>query len=517
MELNNIMSKKTVVAAIALISVGIVFGAIIVSSFSGVNFSLAGNPEIEFNVTPPVKPSPDAMSLNQTFTQVSKAVTPTVVSIAVLAKSERQDREFFHFFNPNQKDQERYERGSGSGVILTSDGYILTNNHVVKNAKEDGISVTLYDGKEFKAKLVGTDPNTDIGVIKISAKDLVPASIGNSDDVQVGEWVLAVGNPMGLNSTVTAGIVSALSRNIDIIRDAEGNRNPYGIENFIQTDAAINPGNSGGALVNLNGQIVGINTAIASTDRMYQGYGFAIPINLAKTVANAIIKEGKFVRGIIGVQIKSLDDKTARALRIPSTNGVLVDKVNKGSAGEDAGLKDGDIILKVDGREVKYSNQLQSMVGMHRPGEVISLTIYRDEKTFDVKVKLKARDEDKETSSVDRNDSDSDTDTDATKPMSFEKIGFSVKPIDAKTKKDLNIESGVVVSSVASYSQAADNGIVPGQVIFEARVGKKITKITSVSSLKAFISERQPGESFLLRVVRNQNGDSSHIPLEIPE
>ena len=400
------MSKRTVVVAISLISIGIVFGAILVSSFSGVNLSLAGGSGVAFNTTPPYRPTNEVANLNQAFIQVSKAVTPTVVSITSTVKSENPSSNFFHFFGPDFKmpDQgDNFERGTGSGIILTGDGYILTNNHVVKGAKEDGISVTLHDTREFKAKLIGTDPSTDVAVIKINAKDLTPASIGNSDNAEVGQWVLAVGNPLGLNSTVTAGIISALSRNIGIMQDQ------YGIENFIQTDAAINPGNRGGALVDLNGQVIGMNTAIASSNGRYQGYGFAVPINIAKVVANVLIKEGKFERGYIGVSIKSIDDKTARAFKLDQTTGVLIEKVNKGSAGEDAGLRDGDIILSVDGREVKFANQQQGQIGLHRPGEYVTLKIVRNEKTMDLKVKLKSRDENSSTASNDSSTSDNES------------------------------------------------------------------------------------------------------------
>ncbi len=505
------MSKRTVVAAIFLISIGIVFGAIVVSSFSGVKMSLAGGNEVTFNTTPPYRPSSGVADLNQAFVQVSKMVTPTVVAITVTVKADNSDQQnFFHFFGPDFQAP-REERGSGSGIILTPDGYILTNHHVVKGAKENGIQVTLDDGRELKAKLIGSDPSTDVAVIKVNAKDLTPASMGNSDEVQVGEWVLAVGNPLGLNSTVTAGIVSALSRNINIMQDR------YGIENFIQTDAAINPGNSGGALVDLNGQVIGMNTAIASTNGRYQGYGFAVPINLAKVVSNAIIKEGKFVRGYIGISIRSVDDKMARGFKLDRTTGVLIDKVNKGSAGEEAGLRDGDIILSVDGREVKFSNQLQSMIGQHRPGETVDLQVFRNEKRIDVKVKLKGLDENAETASNTQEEPDAEAEPDNDGSSAFDKLGFTVKPLDPASKRALHVESGALVTKVETYGQAADANMRPGQVIIEGRVGGKVTKINSVPDLKSFLKQQKTGDSFLLRVVISSSGDMAFIPLEIQE
>ena len=217
--------------------------------------------------------------------------------------SQEDPSQFFHrFFGPDFKfdmPKRGPEVGAGSGVIITANGYILTNNHVVANAKKNGIKVQLFDTREFKAKLIGTDKYTDLAVIKIDADNLPVAALGNSDDVEVGHIVFAIGAPLGLKSTMTQGIVSALGRNIGIIGDA------YGIENFIQTDAAVNPGNSGGPLVNINGEVIGINSAIATTNARYQGYSFAIPLNLAKQVATDIIKYGKFRRGFLGVQIRA--------------------------------------------------------------------------------------------------------------------------------------------------------------------------------------------------------------------
>lgn len=501
------MSKRTVLAAISLISVGIIFGAIVVSSFSGISLSLAG-PNVEFNTTPPFTPSADVLSLNETFTKVSSTVTPSVVFITVTARTSANRTPFHDFFNI--PDGPRETQGSGSGIILTQDGYILTNKHVVEGAKDDGIRVTLNDSREFNATLVGQDENTDIAVIKIDVSDLKPASMGNSDDVKVGEWVIAVGNPLGLTSTVTAGIVSAISRNIGIIRSGDG----LGIENFIQTDAAINPGNSGGALVNLYGQVIGVNTAIASNTGRSIGYGFAVPINLAQTVANVIIKEGKFVRGYIGIRISDMDAKKAKALGLDRFRGVLVENLVEDGAGEAAGVRDGDVIVEVDGKEVMSASQLQARVGMHQPGDIVKLKIWRDGKYIDKQVKLKGKDGEAEKLSSADDGKKSDA-SDARTTLTFEKAGFTVQGLDSDARKKFDRTTGVLVTDVKQFSPAFENNLRPNVVIFEARKGGTVLKIESVGDLKKIINALGPGESVLLRV-QTDNGDTAFIPIEGP-
>ena len=363
--------KRSVFAALFLILIGVIFGAVLVSNFDGVDFGQAQNKPVKLGAErSPVKANSELKALNEAFVGVAKEATPSVVSIVVTTKAKKpQDNELYHFF-PDFKfrmPEEEQTQGAGSGVIVTADGYILTNNHVVEDADESGIEVVLSDTRRFKAKLVGTDPLTDIGVVKIDASDLPVAVLGNSDELQVGQWALAIGNPLALTSTVTAGIISYLGRNIQIIGDN------YGVENFIQTDAAINPGNSGGALVNISGEVIGINTAIATTNARYQGYGFAIPINLAKTVAEDLILHGKVERGYIGVSISAVDATVAKAAGLEKIEGVLVQDLVEGGAAKDAGIKEGDIILSVDGKLVKAPNELQSIIAGRHPGEKVAL------------------------------------------------------------------------------------------------------------------------------------------------
>lgn len=322
--------------------------------------------------------------LPDNFITAADKAMPAVVHISALQKnSKSKDRDddfdlFRDFFdNPGREPR----GGTGSGVIIKSNGYIVTNNHVVEDADE--IEVTLYDNRQFKAKLVGTDPNTDLAVLKIEGDDFPAMDYGNSDKIKVGEWVLAVGNPFNLTSTVTAGIVSALGRNIDILQER------YKIESFIQTDAAVNPGNSGGALVDTKGNLIGINTAIASRTGVFSGYSFAIPANFVSKIVDDIIEYGEPQRGFLGISIQDLDNEIANDLGIEITKGVHVIEVSPDGAAYEAGLKRDDIIIGVNGKEIKNSPKLQELIGRGRPGEEVSILVNRDgsKKTFKVTLK----------------------------------------------------------------------------------------------------------------------------------
>ena len=511
------MSKRTVLTAIVLVTAGIIFGAVLVTGFSGINLSLAGS-GTTFNTTAPYTPSEGVTSLNDAFTSVADIVTPTVVSITVKSKVEGGGyHNFWPFENMVPKDgegEERLQQGAGSGIILTGDGYILTNKHVVEGATENGIRVMLNDSREYDAKLIGSDQNTDIAVIKVDTKNLAAAALGNSDDVKVGEWVLAVGNPMGLNSTVTAGIVSAISRNIGIL--GRRNTDGTGIESFIQTDAAINPGNSGGALVNLRGQVIGVNSAIASQTGQYVGYGFAVPINLAKVVANGIIKDGKFVRGYIGVRISNLDYKKARALGSDLLKGVLVESVQEDGAGKAAGVKEGDIIVQVDGKDVQSANELQARVGMHHPGEAVRIKLFRGKTPMEMDVKLKGRAEDDAAlSATDEDKPEKEESLNSKSSLSFDKAGFTVKPLDAEAKKKFDRSTGVLVTNVKQYSPAFENNLRAGVVIFEVRKGGTITRIETMADLKKVLGALDKDETVLLRIAL-ESGDTAFVPIEGP-
>lgn len=292
------------------------------------------------------------------------------------------DDPFFRFETPrNQGPQTRV--GSGSGVIINEEGYIVTNNHVIANA--DDIELRLHDNRTFKATVVGTDPNTDLALLRIQAEELPTIPLTDSDEVEVGEWVMAVGNPLGLNSTVTAGIVSAKARNINILQEQ------YAVESFIQTDAAINPGNSGGALVNLDGALVGINTAIASPTGVYAGYGFAVPSNIVRKVVQDLLEYGVVQRGVLGVMIRSVDGNLAREEDLDVSKGVYVDSLLEQSAAGEAGVQVGDVIVALDGKAVKSSPELQELIARKRPGDVVKVTVKRNSRELTIPVTLRNR------------------------------------------------------------------------------------------------------------------------------
>ena len=507
--------KKTVLTSLVLVTVGILFGAILVSNFSsGVDLSFARSgtePKLGGPVPVTVQ-GPGLKAISDNFVAVAKAVTPSVVAITVTTSGKKPDRnmphDFFHFFGPDFKSPDpQPEQGMGSGVIITADGYIVTNNHVVDDADKDGIEVVMHDKVRYRAKLIGTDPSTDLAVVKIDARDLPAAALGNSDNVQVGEWALAIGNPLGLTSTVTAGIISAKGRSINIIRD-----NNYSIEDFLQTDAAINPGNSGGALVNLSGELIGINTAIATTNARYQGYGFAVPVNILKTVAADLIKEGKVRRGYIGVMIGAVDQTMASALGMKEAKGVLVQSTVKGGAGETAGVKEGDVILSVDGKEVNAGNELQSYIATHHPGDRVMLKIFRDGSVIEKSVTLKAREEEKTVVTASEPvKEEEENSAESPRVMKFDNIGLSVRSMTPDEKKELEIDRGVIVADVKPYGEAFNRAIGKNMVIVEA--DRK--QVNSPGDLKKAIDARKPGDSVLLRI-RSERG-TSFVALQIPK
>ncbi|MFA6946685.1 MAG: trypsin-like peptidase domain-containing protein, partial [Pedobacter sp.] len=336
------------------------------------------------------------------FTQAAATVTPAVVHIKTTYNSDAsggysgrdQMQDLFEdFFGGRRRQPQGPAQGSGSGVIISEDGYIVTNNHVVDNA--DKINVILPDKRSLVAKVIGRDANTDLALIKIEGSGFPIVKMGNSDNVRVGEWVLAVGYPFALNTTVTAGIVSAKGRQIGILDqgnepDSDGTPQPRtAIESFIQTDAAINRGNSGGALVNTNGELIGVNAAIASQSGSYEGYGFAIPINLAKKVLNDFKEFGSVRRGYIGINFTGLDAEQAKRLGVNEINGLYIDKVIPGSGAAQAGLKNGDIITKVEGNQILSPADLQERIGRLGPGDKVQLSYLRDGKTLSANVTLK--------------------------------------------------------------------------------------------------------------------------------
>jgi serine protease Do len=512
--------KKSIIASIALICVGIIFGIVLVSSYNGIKWSFAGDTRI--GAANPPAGNEVLKSMSEGFRNISKEINPKVVSIVVTTKPEKtsnQMRDFFKFFGEEyDMPEERQSQGSGSGVIISADGYILTNNHVVKDADKSGIEVTTFDRKSFKAKVVGTDKNTDLAVIKVDASDLPVAYLGNSDNVQVGDIVVAAGNPLGLNSTITNGIVSALGRNIGIINsESRTQGSNFSIENFIQTDAVINPGNSGGPLVDISGAVIGINTAIASNTGYYQGYGFAIPINLAKKVADDIIKYGKVKRGFLGISMDSraVDETLAKALGLPKTTGVMVQGITSGGAAEAAGVQGGDVILEVDGKEVNSANEVQDIIGRKHPGDEVKMKFFREGKYLEKTMKLKENIDDASLADNDKSDSDNSDKSNLKSSVSFSNLGFGVRNLTAADKTKLKVSEGVVVENVKNYGYAQSRTLQNNDVITEVKKKGKDIKINNVNDLEKTIKDTKPGEALMLKT--KSSIGFRFIAMEIPK
>jgi Do/DeqQ family serine protease len=422
------------------------------------------------------------------FTKAAKTTVPAVVTIKnyqnrSASRASEQDMFDFFFGDPfggrgqnrqrqQQQTPENMPSGMGSGVIISPDGYIISNNHVVAGANK--LEVVLSNKKSYIATLVGTDPNTDISLLKIEEKGLPYLNFANSDNIEVGQWVLAVGNPLGLNSTVTAGIVSAKGRGIGILSSQGKASNP--IESFIQTDAAINPGNSGGALVNAVGELIGINSAIQSTTGYYQGYGFAVPANLARKIVEDIKKFGIVQRGFLGVMTLDLsNDQLVAAYNkeqktnLKSGNGMYVTGFSENSGAEDGGIKKGDIITKIDTYPITDFADLSAAVGSKRPGDRVLVTYSRNGKEYSTTVTL--RDQKGGTS----------TRTKADLSVS-EKIGSDFKELSERFKTDYGLNSGVIASNVIEGGEMAKIGIVDNYIVIEIN-GKPVNSQNDVEKI----------------------------------
>jgi serine protease Do len=485
-----------------LIFIGVVLGILFASNMNWTTSGLANR-----NMSPVILGSQEPiqeelLSLQNTskaFTIISKEILPTVVSIStsrIIRRSESDNlfddpifRDFFgRKFLPQQPEAQK-QQGLGSGVIVSNDGYILTNNHVIANA--DDIRVTLYDNRTFDAELVGTDPLTEVAVIKIDGKDLPCARLGDSEEIEVGEWVLAVGNPLALNSTVTAGIISAKGRAIGIIKDNDRDRSggSYAIENFLQTDAAINPGNSGGALVNLKSEVIGINTAIATRTGGYQGYGFAVPINLAKKIMNDLISQGYVTRAWLGIAMKSVDELVAKRFDMEVPRGVIVEQVLDDSPAQKAGLKALDIILKLEEKAIRQSNEIQNIIALKNPGETITLLILRDGKEKSIRVKLGQRDTGKEMVSRDEEE------------HGLPVLGLTVQTLTDDIRSRLEYyqdDEGAIVVKVEPYSAAWDARIQERDLV----VRIEDIKITSASDYRNTLKKFNKGDVIIVYLKR---------------
>jgi serine protease Do len=428
-------------------------------------------------------------ALSDAFKAAARTIRPSLVNVQTIRNVESQGffeipdpfGDFFgrNFFDRQQPPEPREERGLGSGVVVSADGYILTNNHVVDGATE--VRIKLSDDREFKASIVGTDAKTDLAVLKIEASDLTPAKMGDSDALEVGDWVVAVGNPFGLDQTVTTGIVSAKGRSQVGIAD---------YEDFIQTDAAINPGNSGGPLLNLAGEVIGINTAIVSGSGSSAGIGFAIPSKMAGNVMDQILAHGKVIRGWLGVGIQGLTEDLSESFGYHGTDGALVTSVSKDSPAEKAGLKEEDIVVRFNGEPVRNVGDLRNRVAAVEPGSEASLTVFRQGKTQELQVKI--------------GELEGDLASTPGAQSGTGHIGLAVQDLTPQIASQLGLPGdteGVVVTGVQPGSAAAHAGLSEGDVI--AQVNGQAA--TSVEEFARIVRAGSLEQGYRLRVL-NRGG-----------
>ena len=438
------------------------------------------------------------------FAAVAEYVTPSVVTVETETTVKYEDPfnefmggdDFFRRFFGNPRSQPKQEQkvsGLGSGVIASTDGYIITNNHVID--RTDKIKITLSNGKTYDGKLIGTDPKTDIAVVKIDEKGLPAIKIANSDNIRVGQWAVAVGNPFSksLSHTVTAGIISGMSRSsVGIDSDVD----------FLQTDAAINPGNSGGALVNMSGELVGINAAIISRSGGYEGIGFAIPSNTAKSIMEQLIKTGKVVRGFVGVSMQDVNEQMAKAMGLKSEKGAVIAQVVEGSPADKAKLKQGDVIIKVNGKEVENSADIRKQIVPKQPGTEVELTLIRDGKEINVKVTL-----------AEAPGEPIAAKEEAPVKKSFERLGINVTTMNGDLAGKLGVPNvaGVVITEIDQDGPAFGAGLRQGDIV--QRVGRK-----DIKNVKEFVDELDKvgkGETVLMLI--NRKGSSLFVAFNMPD
>jgi len=483
----NNLRKAGFTLLVAFIGGAVAIGAYKFFEVNNNNLSIDEKQKVYFTNNPE-RDTPITLNILD-FTQAAAIVSPAVVHVRTTynhsASTQGQGMDAFgdmfeDFFGRKGRPQQGNSQpamGKGSGVIVSDDGYIMTNNHVVENA--DKIEIILTDKRVLSAKVIGKDKNTDLALLKVEGNRFPIVKLGNSDDVKVGEWVLAVGYPLTLESTVTAGIISAKSRQIGILtprvnpHNYDPNNPPANtsIESFLQTDAVINRGNSGGALVNTRGELVGINSAIASQSGTYEGYGFAIPINLAKKVMNDFLKYGEVKRGYIGIQFSELNADNAKTFETKEIDGLYVNSTVEGGAAEAAGIKKGDIIKKLNGDEITSSAQLQEKIGTMSPGAKVSLTVLRNGEFKNFNLALKGEEANKIASAK-------------ANPATAEimnNLGATFIPLNNETKKKFGITSGVIVQTV-SPGKIFDNYDLPKGTVITTINGKGVNNNEQVIS-----------------------------------
>jgi serine protease Do len=448
-------------------------------------------------VIPEARPLAD---LGNAFTAVAEAARPAVVFIEVEKVNERSSQQApspFERFFPQPREPQ-IQQGTGSGFVISSDGYILTNNHVVGGA--DRVDVRLPDNREFTAEVVGGDPLTDVAVIKIDATNLAAIPLGDSDSISVGQWVLAIGNPLGdaFTFTVTAGIVSARGRLLQGLQNSS-----WDIQDFIQTDAAINRGNSGGPLVNIRGEVVGINSAIASETGFYSGYGFAIPINLARQVADQLISEGRVRRAALGVMIGAVDQEAADYVGLDEIRGVVVASFPDESPAERAGLRERDVIVEVDGEKVQYGAQLQTLVGFKRPGQTIDVTVMRrggERRTYSVR--LMEAETDTQTTVASRPPEETEESGTLEARLGIAVEEFTADDANRMRLRRSQVEYGLMVTDVDRNGPARDKRLLPATAgsAFDVITHVDDTEVRTRDDLADALDAVEPGAVVSLRI-----------------
>lgn len=484
---------------------GIIVLALLLVGFYSVDFNASGQDQASVVSFPNFdtevqaanqQPINNLSDLNDAVVNIAEKTKPAVVTIFTTQTVEAPQNPLFRFFEgPERGGGEREVSGLGSGVIVSEDGYILTNNHVVEGAEE--IKVGTYDGNELDAEIVGTDPMTDIAVLKIEAENLPAVEFGNSDELRVGEFVMAIGSPFGGNlaHSVSFGIVSGKGRTVGVLRRTAG------YENFIQTDAAINPGNSGGALINLDGQLVGVNTAIASRSGGNQGVGFAVPTNLAQNIMNQLIETGQVQRGYLGITGDEIDRTMARALGLDKPQGVIVGGVVEDGPAAEAGLQEGDVIKTVNGQQIEGWTSFRTEIASKKPGDEVKLGILRDGDEQTITVTLGELPDDM-TASAGPQSGGGAPDQDLE-----QSLGFNVQNLTPRIAEELNLspdQNGVVVTGISQRSNAFQQGLREGDVI--TSVSKQ--QIENVSDFNEIMSQlvQEENQVVLMRILRQGNG-----------
>jgi serine protease Do len=500
-------SRKSIAIGLLLIGAGVILGLVVASDLGWLPIGHAV-PEAPSAPKPAAVAPPPSSGFDRNFVEVAKAVTPSVVNISTTRISRLPEghnfgpfddpffRRFFgdELFRRFEAPKDRRERSLGSGVIADSSGHIITNNHVV--AKADEIRVLLSDKRELKAKVVGTDPKTDIAVIKVDAKDLPILPWADSDKLQVGEYVLAIGNPFGLNQTVTMGIVSAVGRaNVGIAE----------YEDFIQTDAAINPGNSGGALVNARGELIGINTAIFSQSGGYMGIGFAVPSNMVRSVMEQLVKGGKVVRGYLGVSIQELTQELAKQFGTADIKGVLVSDVLADSPAKRAKLERGDVIIEFDGHAVENPTQFRNLVAATPIGKKVRIKLLRDGKSRELDVTIA-----EQPKTIAQSDSAGGDGEETSPAGAF--AGLDMRELTAELARRFNLprgeKGGVIVARIADGSPAGEAGLQVGDVITEVN-RKPTASLRDFQKVAAGLGSKEPALVLVLR-----NGRSLYLTIK---